>query len=1336
MNIYSVATSLTLVCYVWLMYLFLRSGWRRNRPNQYFTLYLLTMIVWQLAYFKLAISTTPGSAMTAYLIVSSVLSAQFVIYYAFARAFLHLRSGRLMLRLGVLVWLATTLAAIFRPDLLYTSIQRDPRMGLYVPTYHPLIFLFVGSNYFFLLYAAYNLYREYHASRSDLQRSRVQYLLLGLGFVVAGTLANLIHSLQPYPIDVAANVVNAMLITYAILRYQLMDIRLVIRLGLLYLIPTAIIATGYFLIVFLAMPFFQIVTGYQVLLSLIMAAITAVAVQPLREKVQAVVDRYFFREKYDAGQMLKRLSETAASILDLDRLTTMILDAVFPVMHIEKAAFLIKHANSDEYRLMASRGLQPRTEFTLQANHPVIEWLAAHRRALLKREVDVIPQFRSLWGQERVELERMGAELFIPLLAKDGLIGVLVLGRKLSEQAYSQDDQTTLMTLANQTAVAMENARLYEETQRRLQESEMLNRVRASIISALELDKVLQVIIDSAVQAVPSSQRGALHLWDEEARRLLIGASSGFATAPACMESLSPGEGCPGRAFEHRQPVIVDNAEQDYRVAAALPTDARSVVSIPLVVKGRGIGTITLESVTEYGAFNRDDLALLSAFADQAAIAIDNATLYQAEQRELQQRKRAEQQLQELNATLEQRVQQRTFELQVLYELSQKISYCVDPGELFGALLTDLQRAVPYDVSASIAVMDDWCQWYIRPARVLLPHVEQEVTARLAASARREGHEALCLPEIRRLDYESPSPDAPPVAALASILEVPLLAGERGAAAGTLLVASEKPDAFNEDHRRLLLTLASQASVAIQRLRALIEGEQRRQENLVERLPEGVILLDAQHRIILANPVGQEYLATLAKVGVGDVLHKLDSLDVATLLEDAPQGEPHREVSLVDSGARSFEILSRPINTGHLESGWVLVVRDVSERKRAEEEKAKLEAQLRQAQKMEAVGLLAGGVAHEFNNMLTVIQGNTELAMLQGSPDLPQRELAIIQRTAQKAARLTQSLLAFSRRQVLQRKDVHLNHLVKSLAEMLARLIGEHISLDLKLQPDIGAVHVDEQAVEQALMNLALNARDAMPSGGTLRFETAQLEIDAAFCQTHSEARPGEYIRVSVVDNGVGMDEATRAHLFEPFFTTKEVGKGTGLGLAMVYGIVKQHGGWIDVESHKGEGTRFDVYLPVQSTTVQPERAEDLVQRIPSGNETILLAEDEQDVRDLARRTLEMLGYEILTAVDGEDATQVFASNKDRIQLVILDVVMPRMSGPRAYQAMSAIRPDLPVLYISGYSADAASADPNVSIAKNMLQKPFAVEGLGRKVRQLLDASRLALREGQEQQNG
>jgi two-component system, cell cycle sensor histidine kinase and response regulator CckA len=389
------------------------------------------------------------------------------------------------------------------------------------------------------------------------------------------------------------------------------------------------------------------------------------------------------------------------------------------------------------------------------------------------------------------------------------------------------------------------------------------------------------------------------------------------------------------------------------------------------------------------------------------------------------------------------------------------------------------------------------------------------------------------------------------------------------------------------------------------------------------------------------------------------------------------------------------------------------VLMDVTERRRLEE-------QLRQAQKMEAVGMLAGGVAHDFNNLLTIITGYGQLIVNSLPADNPSHHSAEqIVKAGERAAALTMQLLAFSRRQVLQPKVLDLNMLVKTLSTMLQRLIGEDIELRLSLRADLGRVNADPGQLEQVLMNLVVNARDAMPQGGTVTVETANAGSNGS--ERHTLADRKALVMLAVSDTGHGMDESTRARLFEPFFTTKTPGKGTGLGLSTVFGIIKQSGGSLDVSSQPGKGTTVRVFLP---SIDQPVAAEaEVISRVAArGHETILLVEDDEMVRTLVRETLEREGYTLLDAADSAEARNISDNYKGRIHLLVTDVVMPRISGRELAEQMVGARPDIKVLYMSGYTDTAIiqSGLQQGSIA--FLQKPFTPSALTQKVREVLES--------------
>ena len=392
-------------------------------------------------------------------------------------------------------------------------------------------------------------------------------------------------------------------------------------------------------------------------------------------------------------------------------------------------------------------------------------------------------------------------------------------------------------------------------------------------------------------------------------------------------------------------------------------------------------------------------------------------------------------------------------------------------------------------------------------------------------------------------------------------------------------------------------------------------------------------------------------------------------------------------------------------------------VRDITEHK-------KLEAQLRQSQKMEAIGILAGGVAHDFNNILTTIIGNAELALMNVIKDKSLRKgIKEIKKAGERAASLTRQLLAFSRKQIVQPKILDINELLTDMEKMLGRLIGEDIELLTIPAPALWQVEIDPGQIEQVIMNLAINAKDAMPCGGKLTIETANADLDENYSHEHGieEKKSGPYVMLAVSDTGIGMDKETHEHIFEPFFTTKKVGKGTGLGLATVYGIVKQNNGFIWVYSEPKQGATFKVYLPEVKKDADPEKKEKKPVVKLAGSETVLIVEDDGLLRNLTQNTLQSYGYRILDAKNGEDAIRVCKEYDGRIDLMITDVVMPKIGGREAAKRLLPLYPQMKVIYMSGYTDDAIVHHGVLKPGLNFLEKPFTLEGLARKVRQVLD---------------
>jgi PAS domain S-box-containing protein len=539
------------------------------------------------------------------------------------------------------------------------------------------------------------------------------------------------------------------------------------------------------------------------------------------------------------------------------------------------------------------------------------------------------------------------------------------------------------------------------------------------------------------------------------------------------------------------------------------------------------------------------------------------------------------------------------------------------------------------------------------------------------------------------------------------------------------------------EYRQAIIRLALFVTIAVlicwfnAALRAAQEGLRRSESNfrsLVTNAPYGICRVDSRGHLVDANPA---LVASLGYQTVSDLVGR----NLSTLYADGQQWfvladylRTHQEFhgldcewTRKDGSTTAVRLSGRAISDESKNVTFEIFTEDVTERRA-------LEQQLRQSQKMEAIGRLAGGIAHDFNNLLMVISGYSEFLLERLGPDPALRGPAKeISTAAERATSLTRQLLAFSRKQMLTPKVLDLNAVVTENLKMLTRLIGEDIDLVMIPGSELGAVKADPGQVEQVILNLAVNARDAMPHGGKLTIETANVTLDEAYARMHAPVQPGDYTMLAITDTGVGMDGETQSRIFEPFFTTKGT-KGTGLGLSTVYGIVKQSGGYIWVYSEPGKGTSFKIYMPhvtVEEVAIVEQPAAVAAAPAETPQETILVVEDEVNLRRLTRQFLENQGYTVVEAADGAAAVQICVAHPGTIHLLLTDVIMPGMNGRELAQRVSEIRPNIRVLYMSGYTENAIGHNGTLDAGITLLQKPFTLHALKAKVREVLDQTTL-----------
>lgn len=507
----------------------------------------------------------------------------------------------------------------------------------------------------------------------------------------------------------------------------------------------------------------------------------------------------------------------------------------------------------------------------------------------------------------------------------------------------------------------------------------------------------------------------------------------------------------------------------------------------------------------------------------------------------------------------------------------------------------------------------------------------------------------------------------------------------------------------------------------------------KRYDELVENANDCIFTLDSGGNFTAANRAVEKITGysreKILKMNFAEILVPENRKYVENLLNPQSTHNPTsvREVKVIGKNGREIylEISSRPLSRFDNRTAIENIARDVTHRhlmQEAQEALRKSEEQLIQAQKLESIGRLAGGIAHDFNNMLTAINGYSDFTLIKMAETDPLRKNILeIKKAGERSAALTQQLLAFSRKQILKPVTLHINQVVTEISALLERLIGEDITLvklsDLVIKP----VKIDSSQLSQVIVNLAVNARDAMPNGGTLTIETRNVCFDESYARNVLGINVVDFVMLSVSDTGIGMDDETRQHIFEPFFSTKEAGKGTGLGLATVYGFINQSGGFITVDSSPGKGTTFKIFLPCVEEVSEKNREESAGESIVNGAETILFVEDEETVRNLGRRILESCGYKVFEATGGSQALEICEKNDLKVDLLLTDVVMPQMSGRELWEIFVKKSPETKVLFISGYTDDTIVRNGIKNDETNFIQKPFTIDALTRKVREILD---------------
>ncbi len=858
-----------------------------------------------------------------------------------------------------------------------------------------------------------------------------------------------------------------------------------------------------------------------------------------------------------------------------------------------------------------------------------------------------------------------------------------------------------------------------KSVQQRNSELEFLNRIGQTLVSTLDLERMLVDVMEDIRQLLDVFGCSVWLLDTATTDELVCLQATASHNEVMLGWKLAPEQGLVSWAVHHDQSILAADTRTDPRhypeIDRRIGVEMRSIISVPLRVKQEIIGGLNVVD-TAVNRFSPADLSLVESLAATMAIATENARLFDREQH---QRQAAEQALRETR---------------LLFRISSILVQTSDMQAAIEQVLGEYLRALNLN-QGGISLFDPEEQWGKLYALYRDGHPQPtELPIKIVSRVYQkliESKQPVAIVDAWNDPLLADNRELTALHQIKSILFVPLLV--QGQVVGVLGADStDKPRRFSNREIKLGQTVADQVAGAVDRIR--LDEEQRRLTAVLEQATATIVITDLAGNIVYANPyfeissgysvveaLGQNpnivesgqhgpsfYQELWDTISSGDTWH-------GTFINKRKDGTLyHEEASVFPIKSATGEIIN-----------YAAVKRDITERVRTEE-------QLRQSQRLEAVGRLAGGVAHDFNNLLTVITGHIEfLLMLHPDANDPlRRDIFPIKRAAERAAALTHQLLAFSRRQVLQPQRLNLNKLVVDLEKMLGRLIREDIELITRLTPQLEPIYADPGQIEQVITNLVVNARDAMPDGGTLTIETAGVYLETPAALHNDDFEAGPHIRLTVSDTGLGIDTATWERIFEPFFTTKPEDQGTGLGLATVHGIITQSKGCLEVESKLGQGTSFKVYLPQATSQIPVAKQEQSSEKIEPGAEIILLVEDEDGVRNVIYKALSGYGYTVLVAANGEEARRISDEHQGPIHLLLTDVVMPGgVGGAELAQTLSARRPEMNIAFMSGYAEETALQQSKIDVG-HFLQKPFSPVDLVITVQAALASDLPSTREG------
>jgi PAS domain S-box-containing protein len=934
----------------------------------------------------------------------------------------------------------------------------------------------------------------------------------------------------------------------------------------------------------------------------------------------------------------------------------------------------------------------PYTSMRLKLGEGLAGWVAYNRQAVRVNDITEDPRCIFIPGID----DNAKSAIVTPILAENQLLGVLSVLHGQSS-AFTDEHLDLMGAISQEVGLALSNARRFQQVQRRLSESTLIQSLTQTFNRRLEVQALLDEVVEQLVDELDYDQ---ITFFLIEENSLVLKASHGRPP----MEAIYPlSRGIIGRVARTGQTAFVLDLSTDPDYYGHEGENYVSELAVPIFRNESVIGVVSIQCERN-DLLTPQDRDLLQVLAGQISVALENAELYE--------------QIRCYAEELEHTVDQRTAELTELYSLSQEIGFLLSYEEMLKLLLRHLHNAMQCDLVAGYLFADDHRFITVETNRPLSPSLIEKIRYQwldprnFNRETEYQGGD-FDLEVITTKDYHDRHPQLDQIN---SRIQAPILV--EGHTIGFLMAGYELEEAFGTQQEHLITTFANQAASAAARMSTILNAQQRQLESLVEHLPVGVLLLDPEFHILAANPLGREIAATLSRVNERglDTIKRLGNYSVEDLIAHE---SPQLPVEIISDGSprRIFSVQIRPAGSpvGDSRRHWVLTLNEITKER---ENLGRIQIQERLA----TVGQLAAGIAHDFNNIMAAILIYTDL--LHYDPSIPpssQEKVAIIQKQVERASSLIRQILDFSRKSVLTQSAIDLLPFVKEMDKMLARILPETIQLELVYHPDAYWVNGDPARLQQIFMNLALNARDAMPEGGKIQFKLNKFVLLPAETPPVLDMYPGHWVQITVTDTGCGIPDQVKDHIFEPFFTTKPVGQGTGLGLAQVYGIVKQHDGFIDIQSRVDEGTSFMIYLP--ALVVEEESPDDSSSplKMDGKGKSVIVVEDDITTCQALQSLLEAHNYQVLTASNGVKALQILEKMHSDVNLVVSDIVMPEMGGLTLYRLLRDQYPETKILLITGHPLEEENQTLLEEGQADWIQKPFSVSQFTQIVKKLLE---------------